>query len=171
MSKRVIDLYTGNGRILGIDPGFARCGYGIVGREQNALVAFDWGCIQTTPKTGGPPERLLEIYDSIENLIVMHKPVCLACEKLFFSRNTTTAMQVSEARGVIMIAAAKHQLPVFEYTPKQVKLAITGSGMADKKQVQMMIARLFRLSDIPKPDDAADGLALALCHMNWMGTV
>jgi crossover junction endodeoxyribonuclease RuvC len=80
-------------------------------------------------------------------------------------------MQVSEARGVIMLAAAKHQLPVFEYTPKQVKLAITGSGMADKKQVQMMIARLFRLSDIPKPDDAADGLALALCHMNWMGTV
>lgn len=163
-------MYTGNEKILGIDPGYARCGYGVIGKEQNIPVAYIWGCIQTTPKTGDSPERLLIIYESIENLIITYKPVCLVCEKLFFSRNTTTAMQVSEARGVIILAAARHHIPVYEYTPKQVKLAITGSGNADKKQIQMMITRLLRLSDIPKPDDAADGLALALCHMNWMRT-
>ncbi len=158
-------------RVLGIDPGFARCGYGIVGKEHNKPVAYLWGCIQTTPKTGDTPCRLLVIYDSIEQLIMTYKPSCLVCEKLFFSRNTTTALNVSEARGVIMLAAAKHQIPVFEYTPNQVKLAITGSGTADKKQIQMMIARVLRLSEIPKPDDAADGLALALCHVNWMRNV
>jgi len=154
--------------ILGIDPGFARCGYGIIGNDKKIHVAHSWGCIQTTPKTGDTPLRLLTIFDAIEELIILYHPSCLVCEKLFFSRNTTTAMQVSEARGVILLAAAKHQIQVFEYTPKQVKLAITGSGNADKKQVQMMIARLLRLSEIPSPDDAADGLSLALCHLHWM---
>lgn len=161
-------MNTGDETVLGIDPGFARCGYGVVGKEKNTPVAYEWGCIETTPKTGDTPIRLLSIYDSIENLIHTYTPACLSCEKLFFSRNTTTAMQVSEAKGVIILAAAKHQIPVFEYTPKQVKLAITGSGLADKKQIQTMITRLLRLSEIPQPDDAADGLALALCHVNWM---
>lgn len=153
---------------LGIDPGFARCGYGVIGKERNNPFAHTWGCIQTTPKTGDASFRLLTIFDSVEELIHLYRPCCLACEKLFFSRNTSTAMQVSEAKGVILLAAARNEIPVFEYTPNQVKLAVTGSGKADKKQIQMMITRLLRLSDIPTPDDAADGLALALCHMNWM---
>ncbi len=163
-------MNTENQTILGIDPGFARCGYGVIGKEQHLPVAYIWGCIETTPQTGDTSQRLLAIFESIENLIITYRPVGLACEKLFFSRNTTTAMQVSEAKGVIILAAAKYNIPVFEYTPKQVKLAVTGSGMADKQQIQMMITRLLRLSDIPKPDDAADGLALALCHLNWMRT-
>ncbi|QXO95024.1 crossover junction endodeoxyribonuclease RuvC [Methanospirillum purgamenti] len=163
-------MTTGFEPILGIDPGFARCGYGLIGKEKNYPIAHTWGCIQTTPKTGDTSIRLLTIFEGIDDLIETYKPSCLSCEKLFFSRNTTTAMQVSEARGVILLAAAKNHIPVYEYTPNQVKLAITGSGKADKKQIQMMIARLLRLSEIPQPDDAADGLSLALCHMNWMRT-
>lgn len=157
-----------SGPILGIDPGFARCGYGIIGKEQHGPIAYSWGCIETSPKTGETPIRLLVIFNALEDLITRYHPSSLACEILFFSRNTTTAMQVSEARGVILLAAAKYQIPVFEYTPKQVKLAVTGSGSADKKQIQMMIMRLLRLSEMPSPDDAADGLSLALCHLNWM---
>lgn len=154
--------------IIGIDPGYAICGYGVVGLSGRSPVAHSWGCIKTTPKTGGTPERLLVIYRGITDLIRTRAPVGLSIEKLFFSRNTTTALQVSEARGVILLAAAEHGIPVYEYTPKQVKLAITGSGSADKEQVQMMITRLLGLEEIPRPDDAADGLSMALCHLNWM---
>jgi len=159
---------TDNQCILGIDPGYACCGFGIVEKRGNIAVSRSWGCIKTTPKTGDTPTRLFEIFQNIELIIKNFNPSCMAIEKLYFSRNTTTALQVSEARGVILLAAAKNMVPVYEYTPKQVKLAITGSGNADKKQMQMMIARLLHLSDIPKPDDAADGLSLALCHLNWM---
>jgi len=154
--------------VLGIDPGYAACGYGVITKEGRFLEVKTWGCIKTTPKTGETPYRLLEIYRSITEIIQEYSPDFLSMEKLFFSRNTTTALKVSEARGVILLAAAQNDIPVFEYTPKQVKLAITGSGSADKVQIQMMISRILRLSDIPKPDDAADGLSLALCHMNWM---
>jgi crossover junction endodeoxyribonuclease RuvC len=154
--------------VLGIDPGYAACGYGVINKEGRSLVVKTWGCIKTTPKTGETQDRLLEIYRSITEIILKYTPGCLSMEKLFFSRNTTTAFKVCEARGVILLAAAQNQIPVYEYTPKQVKLAITGSGSADKIQVQMMISRILRLSEIPKPDDAADGLSLALCHMNWM---
>ena len=159
-----------SGLILGIDPGYASCGYGIIGREGNVPIPHTWGCITTTPKTGDTPVRLLEIFQNLETIISLYHPSCMAVEKLYFSRNTTTALQVSEARGVILLAAAKNNLQVFEYTPKQVKLAVSGSGNADKKQMQMMISRLLRLPEIPRPDDAADGLSLALCHMNWMRT-
>lgn len=154
--------------ILGIDPGYGSCGYGIIKKDDKFPDVLKWGCIKTTPKTGEPQDRLLVIFQKIEELIINYGPTSMSIEKLFFSRNTTTALQVSEAKGVILLAAAKHQIPVFEYTPKQVKLAITGSGNADKKQMQMMITRILRLTEIPTPDDAADGLSLALCHMNWI---
>ncbi|MDD1725173.1 MAG: crossover junction endodeoxyribonuclease RuvC [Methanospirillum sp.] len=153
--------------VLGIDPGYASCGYGVVGLEGRTAVAYTWGCIRTTPRTGDLAYRLLTIHQSVEGLIHTFQPGCISIEKLFFSRNTTTALQVSEARGVILLAAAEHNIPVYEYTPKQVKLAITGTGSADKMQMQQMISRLLRLSEIPRPDDAADGLSLALCHMHW----
>lgn len=154
--------------ILGIDPGYASCGYGIITKDYQYPIVKIWGCIKTTPKTGDSSIRLLEIYQKIEELIQYYGPTSIAIEKLFFARNTTTALQVSEARGVILLAAAKNKIPVYEYTPKQVKLAITGSGNADKKQMQVMITRLLHLTEIPKPDDAADGLSIALCHMNWI---
>jgi crossover junction endodeoxyribonuclease RuvC len=157
-----------NFTVLGIDPGYAACGYGVILAEGKSIQVKTWGCITTTPQTGESPYRLLEIYKEIIEIIKIFNPVCLSMEKLFFSRNTTTALKVSEARGVILLAAAQNQIPVFEYTPKQVKLAITGSGSADKLQMQMMISRILRLSEIPKPDDAADGLSMALCHINWM---
>ena len=155
-------------RILGIDPGYAIVGYGIVDKEKgNPPVAYTYGCI-TTDKLISPEIRLLTIYHDLARLIYESKPTCMAIEKLFFARNTTTAFRVSEARGVILLAAADHGLNIFEYSPNQIKLAISGSGRADKKQIQTMVTRLLGLSTIPKPDDAADGLAIALCHLNWI---
>jgi crossover junction endodeoxyribonuclease RuvC len=151
--------------ILGIDPGYATVGYGVVS-DNSQIRAEQWGCICTSRSDGGTPERLGIIYDGVADLIHQAKPEGMALERLFFARNTTSALQVSEARGVIILAAFHHHIPVTEYTPNQVKIAITGSGSADKRQVQEMIKRLLRLAEIPKPDDAADGLSLALCHLN-----
>jgi crossover junction endodeoxyribonuclease RuvC len=151
--------------ILGIDPGYATVGYGIV-TDERAFGICKWGCICTKKTDGDVSVRLRMIYSGIIQLIEQFNPSGMSIEKLFFARNTTSALQVSEARGVIILAAANHAIPVTEYTPNQIKMAITGSGSADKKQVQEMITRLLRLSEIPHPDDAADGLAIALCHLN-----
>jgi len=151
--------------VLGIDPGYATVGYGVVSGDAS-VKAEQWGCITTSKKDGQSPQRLGIIYEGVSTLIRSNNPQAMSIERLFFARNTTSALQVSEARGVIILAAVHHKIPVIEYTPNQVKIAVTGSGSADKLQVQEMIKRIFRLSEIPRPDDAADGLSLALCHLN-----
>ncbi len=155
-------------RIIGIDPGYAIVGYGIVDASlKKEMTLCTYGCIRTG-KEDPAHIRLQSIYHAMMELITRSEPYCMAIEQLFFSRNTTTALQVSEARGVILLAAAECGLGVYEYRPNQIKQAVTGSGNADKKQVQKMITRLLGLSAIPRPDDAADALAIAVCHLNYI---
>jgi len=149
--------------IFGIDPGIATTGYGIIEENSGNLSFLAHGCIITKP--GDQSKRLAILHQELHELLCTYQPSCIAVEQLYFSKNTTTALIVSEARGVILLTAALLSIPVFEYTPKQVKLAVTGSGSADKHQMQAMVARILRLDSIPKPDDAADGLAIALCHI------
>ena len=154
--------------VLGVDPGLATVGYGVLERSGLVTKAVTYDCIRTSGRDKETPERLEEIFLGIDALITAYHPSFVAVEKLFFSRNVTSAMAVSEVRGVILLAARRHRVPVREYTPSQVKLAITGSGKADKRQVQEMIRRLLDLPAIPKPDDVADGLSVALCHLHVM---
>ncbi len=151
--------------IIGIDPGLATVGFGIIRKEKNSIIPMSYGCIRTSAKKQNS-ERLLEIYNELNILFEKYSPSEVAVEKLFFTNNITSAMGVSEARGVIFLAAQQKNIPVTEYTPNQIKQAITGSGRADKKQMQEMIKRLLNLDEIPRPDDAADGLSIALCHIN-----
>ncbi|HHT46486.1 MAG TPA: crossover junction endodeoxyribonuclease RuvC [Firmicutes bacterium] len=151
-------------RVIGIDPGLATVGYGIVEKNGDKYRELDYGYIGT-PAGSELPRRLLDIYHSIKLLIEKFTPDELAMEKLFFCKNSKTALQVGEARGAIMIAAAEKKIDIFEYTPLQVKQAATGYGRADKKQVQQAVCLLLRLSEVPRPDDAADALAIALCHL------
>jgi crossover junction endodeoxyribonuclease RuvC len=151
--------------VIGIDPGLATVGFGVIRIERNTITPVSYGCIRTAAEKQSP-ERLLEIYTEVTALFEKYSPEAVAVEKLFFNRNVTNAMGVSEARGVIFLAAQQKHIPVFEYTPLQVKQAITGSGRADKRQMQGMIKRLLNLNETPKPDDAADGLSIALCHIN-----
>jgi len=153
--------------VIGIDPGVARLGYGVIKVDNGVATPLCYGCIQT--KAGRrQAERLLAIYMEITALLTKYPPDFLAIEKLFFTKNVTSAMSVSEVRGVILLAAEQHNIPVEEYTPNQIKQAITGSGRADKEQMQEMIKRLLHLDEVPKPDDAADGLSIALCHIHIM---
>lgn len=147
---------------LGIDPGTARLGFGVVtsGREARALA---YGVVET-PKGMATAERLVLLFDAVEGLIARHQPGTLAVEKLFFARNVTTAMTVGQARGVVLLAAARARVPVAEYTPAEVKQAVVGYGKADKAQVQEMVRLILQLEQPPTPDDAADALAIALCH-------
>jgi len=151
--------------IIGIDPGLARMGYGVIAVNNRRPEAVCYGCIESG-KDQSTPERLLHIYTEITAIIEKFPPDHIAVEKLFFSKNITSAMSVSEARGVILLLAEQHQIPVTEYTPNQIKQAITDSGRADKRQMQEMIMRLLQLSEFPKPDDAADALSIALCHIH-----
>jgi crossover junction endodeoxyribonuclease RuvC len=149
-------------RILGIDPGTGILGFGVVdtGRQP---VMVDAGVIRT--KVHQPePERLLAIYQGLQEIVQANKPQAVSVEKLFFARNVTTAMAVAQARGVVLLVAQQHDLPIFEYTPMQIKQSLTGYGKADKKQMQEMVRVLLRLKDIPKPDDCADALAAALTY-------
>ena len=148
-------------RILGIDPGTGILGFGVIETEGQKLV--DAGVIRT--KVHQPePERLLSIYNGLQEIVAATKPSAVSVEKLFFARNVTTAMSVAQARGVVLLVAQQHNLPIFEYTPMQIKQSLTGYGKADKKQVQEMVRLLLKLKDIPKPDDCADALAAALTH-------
>ena len=149
--------------IFGVDPGIARTGYGIIEEKMGRTALLTYGCITTKPNDQS--KRLMIVHHELKELLRFYQPACVAVEQLYFAKNTTTALIVSEARGVILLTAALFDVPVFEYTPNQVKLAVTGSGTADKQQIQTMIARLLGLHSIPKPDDAADGLAVALCHI------
>ena len=150
-------------RILGIDPGIAIVGFGLVEAEKGRMQMLNYGAITTD---AGLPlaTRLWQIGNDMEDLIGRCKPDALAIEELFFNRNITTGIAVAHGRGVILYTAEKYGVPLFEYTPSQVKQAVVGYGKADKRQVMDMTKRLLRLSDVPKPDDAADALALALCH-------
>jgi crossover junction endodeoxyribonuclease RuvC len=153
--------------VIGIDPGVARLGYGVIQVDKGVVTPLCYGCIQTRAGKR-QAERLFAIYTEITALFAKYPPDFLAIEKLFFTKNVTSAMSVSEVRGVILLAAEQHNIPVEEYTPNQIKQAITGSGRADKVQMQEMIKRLLHLDEIPKPDDAADGLSIALCHIHIM---
>jgi crossover junction endodeoxyribonuclease RuvC len=150
--------------ILGIDPGTATTGYGFVreGRDGN-LEAVDYGVI-LTPADMTMEKRLLMLYQQLKEKILFHQPISGAVEKLFFSRNVTTAITVGQARGVILLAMAEANLPTAEYTPNEIKQAVSGYGGADKKQMQIMVKTLLNLEDIPRPDDAADALGVAICH-------
>ena len=151
-------------RILGIDPGLAIIGYAVIDKADNGtLSVVDYGMI-TTPKEHSLPVRLTEIYDAMQALLNQFKPDQIAIEELFFNQNITTGIPVSHARGVIVLACRKFTDRLYEYTPIQIKLAITGVGRAEKHQVQYMTKTMLNLSAIPRPDDVADALAVALCH-------
>jgi len=154
--------------ILGIDPGTAALGYGVVERIGGRLRAIDHGCLVTSPDLP-MPERLLAIHGLLDDLLSLHEPAIVAVERLFFSRNAQTAMAVGQARGVVLLAAAQHGKPVREATPNEVKSAIAGYGAADKEQVQRMVQLVLGMAELPRPDDAADALAIAVCIANRMG--
>ena len=149
-------------RILGIDPGYGIVGYGIIDSNTTTDVV-DYGVI-STPKELSLPDRLEIIYSSLQSLILSYKPDVVAVEELFYFKNQTTVIPVAEARGVILLSCKKAKVQVFEYTPLQIKQALTGIGRAEKAQVQFMVKSILGLDKVPKPDDAADALAVAICH-------
>jgi crossover junction endodeoxyribonuclease RuvC len=149
--------------ILGVDPGTTTTGYGIIHHKENKLILEDCGCIETIPKENGLT-KLRKIYDEICFLINQHKPDAIAVEQLFFNTNTKTALSVGEARGIILLAISQFEVKFAEYTPLQVKMSLTGYGRAKKDQVQYMVKTLLYLPSVPKPDDIADALAVAICH-------
>jgi crossover junction endodeoxyribonuclease RuvC len=149
--------------ILGIDPGTATTGYGVIKKEGSKFSVIDHGCI-LTPANTPLHDRLDSIFDELTELIDLHHPDHLAVEELFFAANSKTAIAVGQARGVILLSGKKKNLSIYEYTPLEVKMALTGYGRADKKQIQQMVKTILSLPEIPKPDDAADALAIALCH-------
>ena len=149
--------------ILGIDPGFAIVGVGVIEYKGNKFRVLDYFAVTT--KAGLPLEvRLKSIYDEIDSIIEKYNPDYMAIEELFFNNNAKTAIQVGQARGVILLAAVNHGVKINEYTPLQVKQSVVGYGRADKKQIQQMTKALLGLNEIPKPDDVADALAIAICH-------
>jgi crossover junction endodeoxyribonuclease RuvC len=151
---------------LGIDPGTATTGYGLVRLTRDGqLAAVSYGIISTS-KDSSPPARLEILFDELNKLVKKNKPDTAAVEKLFFSKNVTTALAVGQARGVVMLSLQKAGIEAFEYTPNEVKQAVAGYGSADKRQVQEMVRALLQLDSIPKPDDAADALAIAITHLN-----
>ena len=152
--------------VLGLDPGTATTGYGLVKEhEDGSMEAIDFGVISTKANTP-MPVRLKQIYDELTALIDKHQPDAVAIEELFFGKNVTTGITVAQARGVMLLVTAQKGLPVTTYKPKVAKQAITGYGSADKQQMQEMMRQILRLDEVPRPDDAADGLAMAYTHLN-----
>ncbi len=150
-------------RILGIDPGFATIGFGLVDCQRNQQKMLQYGTINTTPDVPFD-QRLVTIFDDMTKLLQVLQPEVVAMEQLFWGHNVTTGIGVSHARGVLVLAVAKGEIPLFEYTPMQIKQAVAGYGGAEKRQVMDMTRRLLKLDAVPRPDDAADALAVALCH-------
>ncbi|MFC1517121.1 crossover junction endodeoxyribonuclease RuvC [Candidatus Margulisiibacteriota bacterium] len=150
--------------VIGIDPGTANMGYSLLLKKGNKLSLLKYGCITTSAKTA-LPKRLAKINSELKKILKKYKPEVMAIENLFFSKNVKTAISVAQARGVALLSAAQADIETFSYNPQQVKQAVTGYGRADKKQVQEMTKRLLNLSKIPKPDDAADAIAIAYCHL------
>ena len=156
-------------RILGIDPGYAIIGWGVLNYERGRFSPLDFGAVTT--EAGTPfVQRLQKIYTDLSLVLERFTPEAMAIEKLYFQNNQNTAIEVAEARGVILLAAQNAGVPIFEYTPLQVKSAVTGYGQAQKPQVMEMTKRLLRLEKVPKPDDTADALAIAICHAQMGGT-
>ena len=155
-------------RILGIDPGYAILGYGIVDIVGNKFSVVDYGAITTDPSMD-MPSRLVKLFDGLTELISAFKPDEASIEELFFNSNAKTAILVGEARGVAILASAKNNLKINEYTPLQIKQALVGYGRADKTQVQFMVKTMLNLKEVPKPDDTADALAAAICHGHSAG--
>jgi crossover junction endodeoxyribonuclease RuvC len=150
---------------LGIDPGTAHTGYGVVARRGGRLVALDGGVIETAAGLD-PGARLAAIHDRVSALLARHAPAALAVEDVYFGANARSAFAVGQARGVVILAAGQRGIPCFSYTPQQVKGAVCGSGRAGKGQVQRMVQSLLALEELPRPDHAADALAVAICHAN-----
>ncbi len=150
-------------RILGIDPGYAIVGFGVLDYDGSRFTPIEYGAVLT--EAGTPfPDRLKAIHEDIEFIFNKFKPDCMAVERLYFTTNQKTAIDVAQARGITVLSAATRNIPVSEYTPLQVKLSVTGYGKAEKRQVMEMTRQLLSLAQIPKPDDAADALAIAICH-------
>jgi crossover junction endodeoxyribonuclease RuvC len=159
--------------VIGIDPGTAITGYGLVRECKNGDLEWITHGVITTPGDWDDPQRLLHIYQQLSEIINENDPECCAVEKLFFQKNIKTAIGVGQGRGAALIAAAASELPVSEYTPLEVKQAVVGYGNADKNQIQQMVKVLLKLTELPQPDDAADALAVAICHSHttrreWM---
>jgi crossover junction endodeoxyribonuclease RuvC len=150
--------------VLGVDPGLATTGWGVVQKTPSGPTLTAFGAIET-PASHPLPERLCHIHQELSRLIELHHPDVLAIEELFFAKFAVSIASTAQARGVILLAAAQQQVPIVEYNPRAVKMAITGFGSASKFQIQSMVQRHFRLKDLPRPDDAADALAIALCHI------
>ncbi|HTR88853.1 MAG TPA: crossover junction endodeoxyribonuclease RuvC [Solirubrobacteraceae bacterium] len=151
--------------VLGIDPGLANTGYGVVARRAGRLVALDGGVIETSAHLA-PERRLAEIHAAVDGLLAEHEPACMALEELYFGQNVKTAFAVGQAKGVTILAAGNRRVPCESYTPQQVKGAVCGSGRAPKEQIARMVASLLSLPAPPAPDHAADALAVAICHHN-----
>ncbi|MCL5113538.1 MAG: crossover junction endodeoxyribonuclease RuvC [Patescibacteria group bacterium] len=151
-------------RVLGIDPGIARTGWGIIEESSGKFLALDYGCFET-PSSLETPKRLSEIYDKIISLINKYKVKALSVEELFFNTNAKTAFVVGQARGVVLLAGAQKKIEIEVYTPLQVKIAISGYGRAEKAQVGKMVKTILNLKEIPRPDDTADALAVGLTHL------
>lgn len=149
--------------ILGIDPGIGRIGWGVINVNGGKQSLVDFGCLETDAKIS-EEKRLIMVHDFIKELVKKYNPEIVAVESLFFAANTKTAFSVGQARGVILLTVSQQGIPLFSYTPLQVKLSISGYGRADKNQIQQMVKSLLNLKQTPKPDDAADGLAIALTH-------
>lgn len=157
-------------RILGIDPGTGILGFGVIDVQRGKPQLVDGGVIRT-PVHEDDAVRLLTIYEELTDIIAATKPTMMSVEKLFFARNVTTAMTVAQARGVVLLCGMQAEMQIYEYTPMQIKLAITGYGKADKKQMQEMVRTILGLKEVPKPDDAADAIAAALTHAQSMRSV
>jgi crossover junction endodeoxyribonuclease RuvC len=157
-------MFDPRGPVLGIDPGVTRCGYGAVGRDGGRIRAVACGVIRT-PASAPLPERLVSLADELTDLIAQLRPAAIAVERVLFQVNVRTAMAVGQASGLALAAASRAGVPVAQYSPNEVKLAVTGDGRADKTAVQSMVTRLLALREVPKPADAADALALACCHL------
>ena len=150
-------------KILGIDPGTARTGYGVISSVGKKIKSLDYGCIETPPdKTDS--QRLVMTYKAIKQIIKKEKPNCVVIERLFFFMNMKTVMTVSQSRGVVLLACEQEKAAIAEYTPLEIKQSLTGYGRAKKKEVQVAVKEHLKLEDIPRPDDAADALAAAICH-------
>lgn len=152
-------------RVLGIDPGTATVGWAILDEEKGNVSAVAYGHISTSPKNT-TAERLFEVVNDLEKIIKKYQPSEAAVEDLFFFKNVKTVMKVSQARGAILLTLEKNSVSIDSYTPLQVKQALTGYGRAEKKQIQIMVQKILKLKSIPKPDDTADAIAIALCHLN-----
>ena len=155
--------------VIGIDPGIANTGFGVVRTSGERMVALDGGVIEISPDIS-VEKRLARLHEALGELIRWHEPKAMALEELFFGKNIASALSVGEARGVTLLAAASHAVPCFDYTPQAVKKAVCGSGSADKGQVQRMVASLLGLPEPPAPDHAADAFAVAICHAGTAGT-